>query len=106
MTAEAGRFGVSPRPQPPIDARISASSTAVLFTKPLPGRALAAFHPRQGPSATLRCHRFSDLGQVELIMDGRQEVTTGLLDQFVDTPKDLCAGVTYAPFPELQKLPP
>ena len=30
----------------------------------------------------------------------------GRFDQFVDTPKDLCAGVTYAPFPELQKLPP
>jgi hypothetical protein len=30
----------------------------------------------------------------------------GRFDQFVDTPKDLCAGVTYAPFPELQKLSP
>jgi hypothetical protein len=34
----------------------------------------------------------------------------GRFDQFVETTndaaKDLCAGVTYAPFPELQKLPP
>ncbi len=30
----------------------------------------------------------------------------GRFDQFVDIPKDLCTGVTYAPFPELQKLPP
>jgi len=28
----------------------------------------------------------------------------GRFDQFVETPKDLCAGVTYAPFPELEKL--
>jgi hypothetical protein len=30
----------------------------------------------------------------------------GRLDRFVDTPKEECAGVTYAAFPELQKLPP
>jgi hypothetical protein len=30
----------------------------------------------------------------------------GRFDQFVDNPKDLCAGAAYAPFPELQKLPP
>jgi len=34
----------------------------------------------------------------------------GRFDQFVETTndatKDLCVGVTYAPFPELQKLPP
>ena len=30
----------------------------------------------------------------------------GRFDHFVDTPKEECAGVTYAPFPELQKLPP
>jgi hypothetical protein len=30
----------------------------------------------------------------------------GRFDQFVETVKDQCAGVTYAPFPELQKLPP
>jgi len=30
----------------------------------------------------------------------------GRLDRFVDTPKQECAGATYAAFPELQKLPP
>jgi hypothetical protein len=30
----------------------------------------------------------------------------GRLDHFADTAKEECAGATYAPFPELQKLPP
>jgi hypothetical protein len=33
----------------------------------------------------------------------------GRFDRFIETgkdTKDICAGVTYAPFPELQKLPP
>jgi hypothetical protein len=30
----------------------------------------------------------------------------GRFDHFVDTLRDECAGVTYAPFPELQKLSP
>ena len=30
----------------------------------------------------------------------------GRLDRFVDLPKSECNGVTYAAFPELQKLPP
>lgn len=30
----------------------------------------------------------------------------GRFDHFMETPKDLCAGATYTPFPELQKLPP
>jgi len=30
----------------------------------------------------------------------------GRFDQFIDAPRDLCSGVAYAPFPELQKLPP
>jgi hypothetical protein len=30
----------------------------------------------------------------------------GRFDSFIDAPKDQCASVTYAPFPELQKLPP
>jgi len=29
----------------------------------------------------------------------------GHFDQFVEKATDLCAGVTYAPFPELEKLP-
>jgi hypothetical protein len=28
----------------------------------------------------------------------------GRFDQFVEVPKELCAGVTYVPFPELEKL--
>jgi len=30
----------------------------------------------------------------------------GRFDQFLDNTRDLCKGVAYAPFPELQKLPP
>jgi hypothetical protein len=30
----------------------------------------------------------------------------GRFDQFVEIPHDLCAGASYTPFPELQKLPP
>jgi hypothetical protein len=30
----------------------------------------------------------------------------GRLDRFVDVPRDECTGVTYAAFPELQKLSP
>ena len=30
----------------------------------------------------------------------------GRFDQFVENAKDICAGATYTPFPELQKLPP
>jgi hypothetical protein len=41
---------------------------------------------------------------------GEKEVAAmflaGRFDRFVETPKDLCAGAAYAPFPELQKLPP
>ena len=30
----------------------------------------------------------------------------GRFDDFIETPKEQCAGATYTPFPELQKLPP
>jgi len=30
----------------------------------------------------------------------------GRFDRFIETPKDQCSGATYAPFPELEKLPP
>jgi hypothetical protein len=30
----------------------------------------------------------------------------GRFDQFIEAPRDQCAGVTYLPFPELQKLSP
>jgi hypothetical protein len=34
------------------------------------------------------------------------EFMVGRFDQFIDNIKDLCAGTTYTPFPELQNLPP
>ncbi len=34
------------------------------------------------------------------------EFMAGRFDQFIENIKDLCAGTTYTPFPELQKLPP
>lgn len=30
----------------------------------------------------------------------------GRFDRFIETPRDLCVGAAYTPFPELQKLPP
>jgi hypothetical protein len=30
----------------------------------------------------------------------------GRFDRFIETPKEQCAETAYAPFPELQKLPP
>jgi hypothetical protein len=30
----------------------------------------------------------------------------GRFDQFVENSKDICTGAAYAPFPELEKLPP
>jgi hypothetical protein len=30
----------------------------------------------------------------------------GRFDQFIENTKDICAGVTYEPYPGLQKLPP
>ena len=34
------------------------------------------------------------------------EFMIGRLNQFIENIKDLCTGVTYTPFPELQKLSP
>jgi hypothetical protein len=34
------------------------------------------------------------------------EFMVGRFDQFIENTKDLCAGTTYTPFPELQNLPP
>jgi hypothetical protein len=42
------------------------------------------------------------------VYEGMREVAAvfvgGRFDQFIETPKELCAGATYAPFPELEKL--
>jgi hypothetical protein len=34
------------------------------------------------------------------------EFMAGRFNQFIENIKDLCAGTTYTPFPELQNLPP
>jgi hypothetical protein len=42
------------------------------------------------------------------VYEGTKEVAAvfiaGRFDQFVETPKNICAGSTYAPYPELEKL--
>jgi hypothetical protein len=53
------------------------------------------------------CLRFNPK-KTATVYEGMREVAAvfvgGRFDQFIETPKDLCAGVTYAPFPELEKL--
>ena len=53
------------------------------------------------------CLRFNPK-KTATVYDGMHEVVAvflaGRFDQFNDQLKDLCAGVTYAPFPELEKL--
>jgi hypothetical protein len=59
------------------------------------------------PSRYMLCLRFNPK-KTATVYDGMREVAAvfvaGRFDQFIETPKDLCAGVTYAPFPELEKL--
>jgi len=59
------------------------------------------------PSRYMLCLRFNPK-KTATVYEGMREVAAvfvaGRFDQFVETPKDLCAGVTYAPFPELEKL--
>ena len=59
------------------------------------------------PSRYMLCLRFNPK-KTATVYDGMREVAAvfvaGRSDQFIETPKDLCAGVTYAPFPELEKL--
>jgi hypothetical protein len=53
------------------------------------------------------CLRFNPK-KTATVYDGMREVAAvfvgGRFDQFIETPKDICAGATYAPFPELEKL--
>jgi hypothetical protein len=60
------------------------------------------------PSRYMLCLRFNPK-KTASVYEGMREVAAvfvgGRFDQFIETPKDLCAGVTYAPFPELEKLP-
>jgi hypothetical protein len=59
------------------------------------------------PSRYMLCVRFNPK-KTATVYEGMREVAAvfvaGRFDQFVETPKELCAGVTYAPFPELEKL--
>jgi hypothetical protein len=53
------------------------------------------------------CLRFNPK-KTATVYEGMREVAAvfvgGRFDQFIETPKELCAGATYAPFPELEKL--
>ncbi len=59
------------------------------------------------PSRYMLCLRFNPK-KTATVYEGMREVAAvfvaGRFDQFIETPKDVCAGVTYAPFPELEKL--
>jgi hypothetical protein len=62
------------------------------------------------PERYIACLRFN-AKKTATVYAGAKEIAAvflaGRFDQFVDTPKEeqaLCAGATYAPFPELEKL--
>jgi len=59
------------------------------------------------PSRYTLCLRFNPK-KTATVYEGTREVAAvfvaGRFDQFVETPKDICASVTYALFPELEKL--
>ena len=59
------------------------------------------------PSRYMLCVRFNPK-KTATVYEGIREVAAvfvaGRFDQFIETPKELCAGVTYAAFPELEKL--
>ncbi len=59
------------------------------------------------PSRYMLCVRFNPK-KTATVYEGMREAAAifvaGRFDQFVEPPKELCAGVTYAPFPELEKL--
>jgi hypothetical protein len=59
------------------------------------------------PARYMACVRFN-AKKSATAYQGTREVAAiflaGRFDQFVDQPKELCAGVTYTPFPELGKL--
>ena len=59
------------------------------------------------PSRYMLCLRFNPK-KTATVYEGMREVAAvfvaGRFDQFIETPKELCAGVTYAPFPELEML--
>jgi len=84
----------------PTDIRDAAVSEPV-FRPPspsMPGRYVACLRFNAKKNATV----YAGMKEMAAVF------VAGRFDQFVDTPKDeqgLCAGATYAPFPELEKLP-
>jgi hypothetical protein len=59
------------------------------------------------PSRYMLCLRFNPK-KIATLYEGVREVAAvfvaGRFDQFIETPKELCAGAAYAPFPDLEKL--
>jgi hypothetical protein len=59
------------------------------------------------PSRYMLCLRFNPK-KTATVYEGMREVAAVFVaarfDQFVETPKELCAGAVYAPFPELETL--
>ena len=60
-----------------------------------------------GPQRYVACVRYNPK-KTATVYDGQHEAAAvflaGRFDQFIEPPKELCAGATYAPFPELGKL--
>jgi hypothetical protein len=59
------------------------------------------------PARYVGCVRFN-AKKTATVYQGMREVAAvfvaGRFDSFVEQPKELCAGVTYAPYPELEKI--
>ena len=60
-----------------------------------------------GPQRYVACVRYNPK-KTATVYDGQHEAAAvflaGRFDQFIEPPKELCAGAAYAPFPELGKL--
>jgi hypothetical protein len=63
-----------------------------------------------GTTRYMACLRFNAKKSGSNDYAGVKEIVAvflaGRFDQFVENSKDVCAGVTYQPYPELQNLPP
>lgn len=84
----------------PTGIRDAAVSEPVLkpASSSMPERYVACLHFNAKHSATV----YAGMKEVAAVF------LAGRFDQFIDNPKEeqeLCAGATYAPFPELEKLP-
>jgi len=60
-----------------------------------------------GPQRYVACVRYTPK-RTATVYDGAHEAAAvflaGRFDQFIEPPKELCAGATYAPFPELGRV--